>query len=80
MVININPNRINVSSGGAGKLSERRRQQQEEPQSNLYTVPKRSDVNYIPAPESLRTLISSAVASLRQGVFWDRGTILNLLV
>ena len=42
-------------------------------------VPKRADVNIIPAPESLMTLIRSAVAALRQGITWDRGTILNIL-
>ena len=79
MVININPNRINITSGAAGKTAERKRQQLDA-SGSVYTVPKRSDVNYIPAPESLMTLISSAVAALRRGVFWDRGTILNLLV
>jgi hypothetical protein len=78
MVININPNRINIGSGTAGKLAERQKRGADN--ASAYTVPKRSDVNYIPSPESLRTLISSAIAALRQGVYWDRGTILNLLV
>lgn len=78
MVININPNRINVSGGTSGKTTQRQTQDQEA--RSTYTVPKRSDVNFIPAPESLRTLISSAVSALRKGVYWDRGTILNLLV
>ena len=77
MVININPNRINGSS--SGKTGGKPRQLTDDTQ-RFYTVPKRSDVNYIPPPESLRTLISSAVAALRAGVRWDRGTILNLLV
>lgn len=77
MVININPNRINVSSGASGKASERRRQLPD--QDNAYVVPKRAAVNYIPSPESLRTLISSAVEALRKGIRWDRGTILNIL-
>ena len=78
MVININPNRINVSPGVPGKTSERRRQQGDSASAN--PVPRRPDVNYIPAPESLGTLIASALEALRQGVRWDRGTILNLLV
>ena len=77
MVININPNRINVRTGSTGKAPDRDQRQQD---VSAYTVPKRSDVNHIPAPESLRTLIRSAVAALRKGVYWDRGTILNLLV
>ncbi len=79
MVININPNRINVSGGASSKTSQQR-QQETEAQQSAYVVPKRSDINFIPAAESLRTLISSAVASLRKGVYWDRGTILNLIV
>ena len=76
MVININPNRINVRTGTTGTSAERRSPQQD----SAYVVPKRSEVNYIPAPESLRTLISSAVEAMRRGVYWDRGTILNLVV
>ncbi len=74
MAIQLNPNRINT--GGNDKTTPRR--------SNTGTqsdviVPKRADVNYIPGPESLQTLISSAVEALRRGAAWDRGTILNLL-
>jgi len=77
MIININPNRINTPSGS--KIAERKRQQADTG-DNAYAVPARAHVNYIPAAESLRTLISGAVEALRRGVFWDRGTILNLLV
>jgi len=75
MVININPNRINTSSGG--KVGSRKQPQESDAE---VVVPTRAHINYIPAPESLRTLIAGAVAALRHGVFWDRGTILNLLV
>jgi len=75
MVININPNRINV---GTSKAGDRRPQQ--ETREGLYTAPRRSDVNYIPAPETLATLVRSAIEAVRRGVFWDRGTIVNLLV
>ena len=76
MVININPNRINVRTPTPGKSGDNKR----EADVSVYTTPKRSDVNFIPAPESLRTLVSNAVAALRKGVYWDRGTIQNLLV
>jgi hypothetical protein len=79
MVISINPNRINISSGGTGRASERKRQNLGSP-DGFYTVPVRSDVNYIPAHDSLMTLINSAIEALKHGVYWDRGTILNLLV
>jgi hypothetical protein len=76
MVIHIDPNRINVRNRSAGTSAERRSSRQD----SAYVVPKRSEVNYIPAPESLRTLIGSAVEAMRRGVYWDRGTILNLIV
>lgn len=43
-------------------------------------IPAKASVNSIPAPESMNTMIRSAVDSLRKGVFWDRGTILNVVV
>lgn len=78
MVININPNRINTQGAGAGKTADQRRRQNAA--DNVYVTPKRADINHIPEPETLGTLIRSAVAALRQGVAWDRGTILNLVV
>jgi len=78
MSININPNRINISSGTTTKAGERKRQQTGS--SSPHVVPKRAELNQIPGPESLMTLIRSAVAALREGVRWDRGTILNVLV
>lgn len=77
MTININPNRINIASGG-GKTTERKRQDTEADVEVI--TPKRAYINHIPSPEALRSLISNAVAALRKGVYWDRGTILNLQV
>ena len=78
MAININPNRINIQSGGTGKSSTGRRESAFNDERII--VPAKADVNNIPAPESLQTMIRSAVDSIRRGVFWDRGTILNLVV
>lgn len=78
MVININPNRINIQSGNAGKSTAGRRESTFGDERII--VPSKADVNNIPAPESLQTMIRSAVDSLRKGVFWDRGTILNLVI
>lgn len=79
MVIHINPNRINtpISGSAAGRPQVRREQTQNE---KLRSSPKRVEENFIPEPESLATMIRSAVAALREGLHWDRGTILNLLV
>lgn len=78
MVINLNPNRINIQSGGTGKSTTGRRDGAAEDKRII--IPAKADVNNIPNPESLQTMIRSAVDSLRKGVFWDRGTILNLVV
>jgi len=76
MVINIHPSRINTTPGGTAKTGTRR------PQADTaeVIVPVRANVNFIPSPESLRTLIAGAVAALRKGITWERGTILNLMV
>ncbi len=74
MAIQINPERINTPSRGTASRQQPGRR--DEP----IVVPKRAHVNFIPAPGSLATLVSSAVEALRKGVYWDRGTILNLLV
>jgi hypothetical protein len=76
MTIQINPNRVSVSSGGTDKTGRRRQQTAER---GDVIIPKRADVNYIPGPESLQTLVNSALEAFRRGVIWDRGTILNLL-
>lgn len=79
MVININPNRINPARPQTVKTGEHRRQEHASHEA-ASVGPARAHVNIIPEPESLATLIRSAVASFRKGIFWDRGTILNLLV
>lgn len=78
MVIHINPNRINTAPASGKSVA--RRQQQTEGGSETHTPPSRPELNHIPSPESLGTLIRSAVSALRRGIAWDRGTILNLLV
>ena len=78
MMIQINPRHIR-NSGNSGKANERRRITDTDDAENI-VIPVKAQLDYIPSPESLRTMISSAVASLRKGVRWDRGTILNLLI
>ncbi|MFW0778003.1 MAG: hypothetical protein ACN2B6_09840 [Rickettsiales bacterium] len=76
-MININPNRINVPRSGTGRPGERKRQQTDSRSNPV--IPARAHVNVIPQPESLSTMIRSAVAAMRDGTYWDRGTILNIL-
>jgi hypothetical protein len=77
MVIDIGQNRINVHSGGVSGNTNRR----ETPTGYGRTVlPTRAVENNIPAPETLNTMIRSAISALRSGALWDRGTILNIVV
>ncbi|MGE0753888.1 MAG: hypothetical protein AB7L92_01865 [Alphaproteobacteria bacterium] len=75
MAIQLNPNFIPAATG---RPAEKRR---ERTQGKLPPAPRQvAHINYIPAPESLRTVIASALESFRGGVIWDRGSIINLLV
>ncbi len=42
--------------------------------------PARRGFQSIPAPEVLEKMIARALAALRKGMFWDRGSILNIVV
>lgn len=42
--------------------------------------PSRRGFQSIPAEDVLASLIERAVNALKHGIFWDRGSILNLLV
>ena len=76
MVIHINPNRINAPAAGVRPQVSRERTREEK----VKAAPKRVEENFIPETESLATMIRGAIAALREGLHWDRGTILNLLV
>ena len=78
MAININPNRVNISAGSAGKSLVGQKFTENFEQKTI--IPTRATENNIPAPETLSTLIRSAISAMRSGIFWDRGTILNLSI
>lgn len=77
MVIHINPNRINTPAAGIRPQPKRENPRDD---GKVKASPKRVEENFIPEPESLATMIRSAVAALREGLHWDRGTILNVVV
>ena len=58
----------------------KRRQPEVEVEINDYRSPRRAQFNYIPSPDALRTLIDRALEALGKGVYWDRGSIINLLL
>ena len=42
--------------------------------------PPRPRNSFIPTPDVLDDLIQRAVAALRRGVYWERGSIINILL
>ncbi len=49
-------------------------------QGEEVAVPERAELNFIPSAESIATFVQHAISALKQGIYWDRGTILNVLV
>lgn len=45
-----------------------------------YAPPHRAQFNYIPSPDVLKTMIDRALEALSKGIYWDRGSIINLLL
>lgn len=79
MVVNINPNfggAVPASKRSDSNNTRRRRAQREDG----FEAPPAAHVNIVPAPETLRGLVDRAVSALGKGHYWDRGSILNLLV
>lgn len=74
MTIQLDPSRVRLAAGTANQRKQAR-SSADEP----IVVPSRADLNHVPDEESLFTLVRSAIAALKKGITWDRGTILNIL-
>lgn len=42
--------------------------------------PPRPQRNIIPSPEALQELVDRALAALARGLYWDRGSIINIVL
>jgi hypothetical protein len=42
--------------------------------------PPRPPRNFIPSPEEIEALLERAIAALARGMYWDRGSIINLVL
>ena len=78
MVIHINPNRINTPASARPQVGRERAAEGKKQSAKQRIV--LAEENFIPEPETLSTMIRGALASLREGMRFDRGSILNLLV
>ncbi len=45
-----------------------------------FSPPPRPHVNYIPEPEEIEELVGRALNALARGFYWDRGSIVNLVL
>lgn len=45
-----------------------------------HASPAKAHKNYIPSPDVLRSLIERALDALSHGVYWQRGSIINLVL
>lgn len=68
-------------STGVGRLPDaKRRARQENEDLGKYAPPHRAQYNYIPSPDVLKNMIDRALEALAKGVYWDRGSIINLVL
>lgn len=42
--------------------------------------PPRSNRQFLPTPEVMQDLVERAVAALARGLYWDRGSIVNIVL
>ncbi|MGB1539999.1 MAG: hypothetical protein ACPG80_03480 [Rickettsiales bacterium] len=45
-----------------------------------YAPPHRAQFNYIPSPEVLKSMIDRALEALSKGIYWDRGSIIDIVL
>ena len=80
MTNRIPPSQPPLVSGTSPSRDAVRRGQPETPERKKHKTSPKAQFNYIPAPDALRTLVERAVSALKDGVYWDRGSILNIIV
>lgn len=84
-MVNEISNSSNVIRGGFAEIAKRELAKREEqaaqsPQPSKSQKQAKAEENYVPAPESLSTLIRNAIAAFKSGNIFDRGSIVNLVV
>ncbi len=68
-----------VASGSSKTKTRAKPETKDEPKSNFY--PRyRARLNTIPDSEELARRISDALTALSKGVYWDRGSIVNIVL
>jgi hypothetical protein len=68
-------------SAGVGRLADaRKRTQTEDKDLRDFRAPHKAQRNYIPSPDVLKNMIDRALEALSNGVYWDRGSIINIVL
>lgn len=66
---------------GVGRLADaRKRTKADDKELRDYAPPHRAQYNYVPSPDVLKNMIDRALEALAKGVYWDRGSIINLVL
>jgi hypothetical protein len=73
LAVNLTPPRLQGQRASEAK-------QQENVDKSKYYPRRRAMINIIPDTEELARLIDRALNALSQGVYWDRGSIVNILL
>ena len=77
MIDNNNIGRFGLQPLVTGKADKKRR---EEKSGRSIFGPGRARRNVIPTPEEMQALIERALQAMGKGVYWDRGSILNIVL
>lgn len=79
MSTRIPPSSLPVSSG-VNRPRDARSSREKETDLRKYASPTKAHLNYIPSPDALRTMVERALEALSNGVYWQRGSIINLVL
>lgn len=79
MSTRIPPSTIAVPSG-INRPRDARDSREKQSDLRKYASPTKAHLNYIPSPDALRTMIERALEALSNGVYWQRGSIINLVL
>ena len=80
MASRISSSNLPVATGVGRMADARKRTQREDEGLGRYAPPHRAQYNYIPSPDVLKNMIDRALEALAKGVYWDRGSIINLVL
>ena len=65
-----------VTQGGRRPAGQAANQRTE----SVRKKPFKAEENFIPSNDSLSSLIKNALLAMKEGTYWDRGSMLNLVV